>query len=116
MEDGHTITCPECGARFVRKGGRQMFCSPAHKVAFYNLQTTRGTVIGPLLATARLGGRYKGADRELAAYARREADALINRWIIEDREAGRDAALIVADKMARCWRAADVPYRSAGVG
>lgn len=101
------ITCPECGITVEKTEKRQVFCSREHGKRFYNLQTKRGTIIGPLLATARTAGRYAGVSKELGAYARREADRLINQWIIEDRQAGRNAALIVQSKMDADWRAVD---------
>ena len=103
-----TLICPECGVTFDKVEKRQVFCSKAHGKRFYNLQTKRGTVIGPLLTVARMAGRYSGVDKELGAYARKEADNLISRWIQEDRAAGRDAALIVKAKMEAGWCAADV--------
>ena len=106
------MTCPECGCHFERNARRQVFCCPQHGRDFYNLQTTRGTIIGPLLVTAAQERRYSGGNRALAAYARREADALISRWVVEDREAGRNAALIVASKEGRKWRVADALGRA----
>ena len=101
------MKCPECSAEFEQTERRQVFCSRAHGKRFYNLQTKRGTIIGPLLVTARTAGRYAGVSRELGAYARREADALISQWIIEDRKAGRDATLIAEQKRTNRWRATD---------
>ena len=103
------LICPGCSTHFARTERRQVFCTKRCGKAFYNLQTKRGTVIGPLLTVAREAGRYKGGpSRALGAYARREADALISRWVIEDRAAGRSAALLVAAKFERAWRAVDV--------
>lgn len=107
MTDLKILTCPECGVQFTKTARHQVFCTPAHKQAFYNLQTKRGTVIGPLLAVARAAGRYKGADRELGSYARTEADAIISRWVVDDRKAGRRPDLIVAAKREACWRGCD---------
>ena len=102
------MICPECGVEFTRTERRQVFCTREHGKRFYNLQTKRGTVIGPLLVVAREAGRYRGTDKELGTYARREADALISRWVIEDRADGRSAAMIVREKMVNAWRAVDV--------
>jgi hypothetical protein len=101
--------CPGCGAQSARTARHQVFCTAECGKAYYNLMTKRGTVIGPLLIVAREAGRYKGGpSRELGRYARREADALISQWVIEDRAAGRNSALLVGEKMARAWRAVDV--------
>ena len=103
-----TRICAGCSTRFKPQRTSQMFCTKACGKTFYNLQTMRGTVIAPLLSVAREAGRYKGGpSKALGAYARREADALISQWVIEDRAAGRQPALIVASKCARAWRAVD---------
>jgi len=103
-----SLICPECGVTFDKVEKRQVFCSKAHGKRFYNLQTKRGTVIGPLLVTARMGGRYAGVDKELAAWARKQHDQLISQWIKEDRAAGRDATLLMKNKMQAGWAACDV--------
>lgn len=106
------LVCPQCSTKFPRTSNNQTFCTPAHKVAFYNLQTSRGTIIGPLLVTAAQEWRYAGGDRELAKYARREADTLISQWVVEDRACGRNAALVVARKQRMGWKWVDMKVRA----
>ena len=110
------MNCPECATEIAAPKPRQIFCTPAHKAAFYNIQSKRGRVIMPLLAAWRPGGsgggRYVGADKDMGSYAFREACALVDQWDIEDRKAGRDPTLVVAGKYAIDWRAGDLGCRS----
>lgn len=101
------LTCCECGQPFARKGrARQAFCSPAHQVAFHRLMATRGQIIMPLLLARSMGRHTKGD--QLGAYCRREADALIARWNIADREAGRRPDLAARTKLELGWKAVDL--------
>jgi len=98
-------TCPECGASFARKHHRQVFCTPAHKTRFYNVQCKRGVVMGPLLAVwAR--GRRKPTEQTRYAFA--QMCALESEWAREDKAAGRNPALVVAIKQELGWIAADL--------
>jgi hypothetical protein len=84
-----TATCPECGAAFQRAQWRQLFCSPSHKADFHNRATARGRVLTPLVMAARQTRGGSRGDTETGRAARADADFLIQRWTVEDREAGR---------------------------
>ena len=103
--------CPECGVAFElkRPTSPQLFCTPAHKVRFYNLQIKRGLQLTPLMQTWRTAQpRYKsGASRELAAHAYGEACRLLDQYGKDDRAAGRDPSLVIAEKHLQGWRAGD---------
>lgn len=45
MDQAITLTCPECGERFLRTHHLQLFCAPAHKKAFGNRQLSRAAVV-----------------------------------------------------------------------
>lgn len=101
------ITCPECGQTFTpTKPGRQAFCCVEHKTRFHHLMAQRGRVVLPLLLARSMGRHTKGD--QLGAYCRREADALIARWNIEDRTAGRRPDLSARGKMDFGWKAVDL--------
>lgn len=106
-EASQARVCPECGASFASRWPQQMFCSPAHKAAFHNLQIKRGFVLTPLMEVWRAESKRAGGDRELAAYAFREGCALLDLYAQEDRDAGRDASLVIAAKRNARWRARD---------
>ena len=102
------IQCPECGAKFEREAKRgtpRQFCTPEHKRAFFRLMAKRGAVLAPL-ALAWLGGKHKRSDN--SSYALTQMAALVDVWRAEDRDAGRDAGLIVTRKRASGWIAADL--------
>lgn len=103
------MKCAECGSPFEPKRPWGRFCQPAHQRRFHELMKHRGQVIMPLLiAAAETRGRYKDArNPDLARYSREMADALISRWLVEDRAAGRSCAIVSAAKMDSGWRAAD---------
>lgn len=98
--------CAECGLIFEKRHGNQRFCSTSHKRAFHILMASRGQVILPLLL-AKSMGRH-GGHGGLPAYCRKEADALLARWNVEDREAGRNPSIIARHKQDMLWRAVDV--------
>jgi hypothetical protein len=97
--------CPECGARFIAGNGRQRFCTTAHQAKFHDVMKTRGKVAVPFMLAWRQGKRGATDDTR---YALQELSALADQWALEDRDAGRDAKLIVAAKRLAAWRAADV--------
>ena len=101
-------TCPECGASFAPRNGRQRFCCEAHKRAFHKLMAHRGQVLLPLGLAGQAGSR-KGDPQ--SAWARGQHDALLRRWVREDRAAGRAPALVVAEKHAAKWSHVDVGTR-----
>lgn len=98
--------CANCSTQFTPKSTLNLFCTATCKTEFYNIHTVRGRVLLPLLLTAATR-RYDG-DKALTAYARKQADALISRWLVEDRACGRRSELMVAGKMGRLWVAADL--------
>lgn len=75
----------------------------------------RGVILAPLLIAAAEGRRYKGGDKELSAYARKQADALISGWVTEDRADGRSCASATEGKRALGWRAVDYLARTSPV-
>lgn len=81
-------TCAECGAP-ARSGG--LFCPTAHNSAWNNRQTVRGRVLTPLAIVARVTREGTRGDRATGLQASHEARTLIQRWIDEDRAAGRMA-------------------------
>ena len=104
------MRCAECGCQFEAKRVWARFCSRAHQQRFHQLMARRGQVLAPLaIAAAETRGRYKDArDPELARYAREMSDALISRWVVEDRAAGRSCASVACAKMDAGWLAADL--------
>lgn len=81
--------CPECMAAFDRKHPNQLFCTVAHRDAWNNRASVRGRVLTPLAMVSRVtrfGGR---GDAHTGKRASHEAHTLMQRWIEEDREAGR---------------------------
>lgn len=102
-----TRVCAECAQTFTATRAWQRFCCEAHKQRFHKLMAKRGQMLAPLLIASAENRRYAGGDRELAAYGRREADALVSAWVVEDRSAGRSCALVAAGKQEDGWRAVD---------
>lgn len=104
------LTCPECSAKFVRTSrARQAFCCTEHKAAFNDLMRVRGRLIMPLLLARSMGRHTRGDQR--GAYCRKQADALIARWNIEDRErpgGPRRPDIIARHKMDMLWSSVDV--------
>jgi hypothetical protein len=101
------IQCPECSATFTpTKPGRQAFCCVAHKERFHNVMSARGRVVMPLLLARSMGRHTKGD--QLGGYCRREADALIARWNIIDRECGRRPDLVARHKLDMGWKGVDL--------
>lgn len=81
--------CPECMTAFDLKHPNQLFCSAAHRDTWKNRASVRGRVLTPLAMVSRVtrfGGR---GDADTGKRASRDAHALMQRWIEEDREAGR---------------------------
>ena len=104
------IKCAECGIEFEANRAWQSFCCSAHRKAHHNRWMIRGETLGPLMYAARLGGRYAGASKVTAHYAHKEACALVDRWIVEDRAAGRSPEVTVEARRLDGWRAADVGF------
>jgi endogenous inhibitor of DNA gyrase (YacG/DUF329 family) len=84
--------CPECLAELRKVQPHQIFCSTTHKRAYNNRWLTRGAVLAPLQAAGRYtryGSRGDQAARETGRKASRDANSLLQRWLEEDRAAGR---------------------------
>jgi hypothetical protein len=79
-------------ATFQPIDGGQLFCCTQHRRAWNNRWVTRGAVVAPLAAVARLtrnGSRGSAAGRTYGARAGSDADTLFRRWRAEDAAAGR---------------------------
>lgn len=85
--------CPECLSSFVRKQPAQLFCKVEHKRAYNNRWLKRGAVLAPLYLAARLTRGGSRGDKLTGARARRDAEHAGQRWIEEDRAAGRMPAV-----------------------
>ena len=85
--------CPECLREFVPTQPTQLFCTPAHRVAWGNRMTVRGRVATPLLIAARLTRGGSRGDHIYGARATRESDALIRHYRAEDAADGRMGVL-----------------------
>lgn len=81
--------CPECLQPFPRAHPGQLFCSPAHRDAWNNRATVRGRVLTPLAMVERVTRGGSRGDTATGIRARQQKDQLIQRWIEEDRAAGR---------------------------
>lgn len=81
--------CPECLQPFERHHPGQLFCTPAHRTAWNNRATVRGRVLTPLSMVARITRDGSRGDQATGKRAARERNALIQRWMEEDRDAGR---------------------------
>jgi hypothetical protein len=81
--------CPECLTRFRKAHPGQLFCTPAHRDAWNNRATVRGRVLTPLAIVERVTRGGTRGDKATGCKARQQKDALIQRWIEEDRAAGR---------------------------
>lgn len=99
------MICPECGVTFTPRGGRQRFCSPAHKQRFHKLMAHRGQMVVPFGLSWQAGSR---SGCNLSKWARSQHDALLRRWVRGDRAAGRNAALVVDAKRQAKWSHVDV--------
>lgn len=90
--------CPECLQRFPRRHPGQLFCTTVHRDAWNNRATVRGRVLTPLAIVERVTRGGSRGDTHTGKRARQQKDALIQRWIEEDRAAGR---MTWPDYMAR---------------
>lgn len=81
--------CPEC---LTETKAPKTFCSPEHKAAYHNRQTVRGRVLTPLRMASRITRGGTRRDIEIGKQARAQDERLVQRWIEEDRAAGRMAA------------------------
>lgn len=82
-------TCPECLTAFDPRHPGQLFCAPAHRDAWNNRATVRGRVLTGLAIVVRVTRGGSRGDTATGQRARRDHDRLIQRWIEEDRAAGR---------------------------
>lgn len=84
--------CPECMAVFTPRQANALFCCPAHKRAWNNRWTVRGSQLAQYAATARItrdGSRGSEEDRATGKRAAAIHRRLIQRFRDEDRDAGR---------------------------
>ena len=103
--------CQECGKAFAPNRPQQVFCTPAHKTAFWNRQAKRGKVLMPLLLTMTNERRAPSGseDAELCSYARNTVYELAAIWNAEDKDAGRPPMKeLAALKKEAGWRACDL--------
>lgn len=87
-----TRDCPECMTRFSPRQANTLFCCPAHKRAWNNRWTVRGSQLAQYDAVARLtrdGSRGSPEDRAVGKRASGIRHRLIQRFRDEDRDAGR---------------------------
>jgi hypothetical protein len=84
-----TRLCPECGQSFDRVHPRQLFCSNEHKQTFANRLTVRGKMLVPLDMAQRITRGGSRGDIGTGIRARQDREQLLDRWVAEDREAGR---------------------------
>ncbi len=90
------LICPECGQPFTTSDGKQMFCVPAHQIAFNRRERKRGFKLPTLIQAWRLSrNTRKPAARAAGAAALAAMCRLADEWAAEDREAGRPGALAV---------------------
>jgi hypothetical protein len=81
--------CPECLQPFPHAHPGQLFCSPAHRDAWNNRATVHGRVLTPLAMVERVTRGGSRGDTATGIRARQQKDQLIQRWVEEDRAAGR---------------------------
>lgn len=98
-------TCAECGQEFAAHHGRQKYCIPEHKAAFEQRNRDRGKIMMPLILVWRAGKKRPSAERN---YAFSQLCAAADVYNQQDRAAGRQPAVIVQDRMAESWSAADL--------
>lgn len=82
-------TCPECMSPFARKHPLQLFCSTTHRDVWNTRQAIRGRVATPLIVVARMTRYGTRGDIDTGKRAGTDINNLIQRWIEEDRAAGR---------------------------
>ena len=86
------IRCPECLVPFLSVHPRKIFCCKAHEVTFANRMTVRGRTLTALVMAAHITRGGTRGDTATGIRARRDAEHLMRRWAMEDREAGRMSA------------------------
>lgn len=93
---GSAPTCPWCAAPFTPTKPNQLFCARAHKLAFHQLERTRGARLATLAMAWRLGrNTISIAGKATAKEALAEMCRLADLWNAEDRAAGRPTAIKV---------------------
>jgi hypothetical protein len=104
--------CPYCGASVTKQAGRRgaarRFCV-GHQQKFNDLAGTRGKSLVSFVVVWQALRKSRDPDlKRLRAYAFGQMNALGALWASEDRAAGRSAVLVVRQKMAAGWMAADL--------
>lgn len=88
--------CPECGAKFALTHHRQVFCTPAHKSAYFAREKVRGQKIAGVALAWRLGrNTSKPALRRVSSDAMADLCRLLDMFAAEDHAAGRPNGLEV---------------------
>lgn len=82
-----TGCCPECRAEFVRRAANHLFCCPAHLADWDNRDTVRGRKLTSLAFVARITRNGTRGDRATGRKASGHVNALIQRWVDEDKAA-----------------------------
>lgn len=95
------MKCPECGKPFAPTHPNQMFCTTPHRKDFLNRQTVRGAKLTPLVMASRITRGGSRGDTLTGKRARQDAEYLINKWVDDDRRAGR---MSMVDYVALCFR------------
>jgi len=81
--------CPECGQPFRPVHPQQLFCCVEHKTAHNNRMTVRGRQLTAFSLASRITRDGSCRDRATGKRARQDSRALMDKWIAEDRAAGR---------------------------
>lgn len=83
--------CPECLCSYAPHHALQLFCTVAHRDAWNNRIAVRARVLGPLALVSRITRQGTRGDRATGRRATADCHALLQRWVNEDRAAGRMA-------------------------
>lgn len=81
--------CPECLAPFAPVHPQQLFCCVGHKTAHNNRMTVRGRQLTAFSLASRITRGGSRRDTATGKRARQDSSALMDKWIAEDRAAGR---------------------------
>ena len=66
-----------------------MFCCSLHQQAFNDRQRVRGRQLAPLAMAERITRSGSCRDKQTGIRARRDSRRLMDKWVVEDRAAGR---------------------------
>lgn len=85
--------CPECLTRYTPKHPRQLFCCEAHQRTYNDRWKVRGRAIAILAVADRQTRGGTQGDCETGKKARRDHQALCQRYVVDDRAAPRMTAI-----------------------